>query len=140
MGNYSVYGKYYDSLNSDYSYWISFLRKHIRSKNTGEKKLLELGCGTGNILKEFTEEYKLFGIDLSDEMLAAARNKINSCRFIKADMSEYFENIKYDVISDKSRGLFRGVVSLFRAFDADIRPIPSYADGVVSLNLYNISN
>ncbi len=98
MGNYSVYGKYYDSLNSDYSYWISFLRKHIRSKNTGEKKLLELGCGTGNILKEFTEEYKLVGIDLSDEMLATARNKINSCRFIKADMSEYFENIKYDVI------------------------------------------
>ena len=42
--------------------------------------------------------------------------------------------------TDKSRGLFRGVATLFRSFDADIRPIPSYTDGVDSLTFYSINN
>ena len=78
-------------------------------------------------------------------------------RVAKLDQSKYFPNA-FNVLrapnfpgkmyafpwavvnSDKSRGLFRGIAALFRAFDADIRPILSYADGVDSLTFYSISN
>ena len=61
---YSMYSKYYDKLNNDYDFWIPFIRSQIPS-GLGNGNMIEFGCGTGNVLEKFRNEYKLAGVDIS---------------------------------------------------------------------------
>ncbi len=68
-------------------------------------RLLDVGCGTGSLLKElsgFGEELNLYGIDVSPEMIRAARVKLKDekhvelCEGSAADLpfeSNYFDYI-----------------------------------------------
>ena len=50
------------------------------SKKTSD--ILDVGCGTGNLVKKFVEKgYKIKGIDKSDSMIKVAKNKHPNCRF-----------------------------------------------------------
>lgn len=64
---------------------------------------LEIGCGTGkNTEWLLTKGKKITAIDLSEEMLTIAQNKIsnNSVRFLKADINEdwNFTKEKFDLV------------------------------------------
>lgn len=64
---------------------------------------LEIGCGTGkNTEWLITKGHKITAIDLTEEMLAIARNKISNdnVRFLKVDINEdwFFTNDKYDLV------------------------------------------
>ncbi len=68
-------------------------------------KLLDVGCGTGSLLKELSgsgKELNLYGIDLSPEMVNAARSKLKDKKHIElyegsaADLpfqSNYFDYV-----------------------------------------------
>ncbi|MBS1600561.1 MAG: class I SAM-dependent methyltransferase [Bacteroidetes bacterium] len=65
---------------------------------------LEIGCGTGkNTIWLITKAKHLTGVDLSDGMLAVAREKIKSsiAEFIQADITQLwkFNSEKYDLIT-----------------------------------------
>lgn len=65
---------------------------------------LEIGCGTGKNTEWFiTKTNKITAIDLSDEMLAIAKEKINSDKvnFIQADITQEwsFVNTSYNLVS-----------------------------------------
>ena len=72
---------YYDRLMYDVSYeaWVKYI-KNICSLNRFKPEIiLDLGCGTGNPTKLLLEEgYMVIGIDGSPEMLAVARQKLQS--------------------------------------------------------------
>jgi SAM-dependent methyltransferase len=52
-------------------------------------RLLDLGCGTGRLCSHFaTKGYDCVGADLSDEMLAKARESAPTATFIKANLVE----------------------------------------------------
>ncbi len=62
-------------------------------------KILDLGCGTGHLVKRFLEAgYDVTGLDLSPAMLALAKTKClphlysGKASFVKADLSQ-FDNI-----------------------------------------------
>ena len=97
MNDYSIYSNYYDSVNKSYNFCIPFIRSNIDHLKNKNKSLIEFGCGTGNILKEFSTEYVITGIDLLENMLNIARNKLKNCNLKHSDMTEYYENKKYDV-------------------------------------------
>ena len=64
---------------------------------------LEIGCGTGkNTEWLITKGQKITAIDLSEEMLTIARNKISNenVKFLKADINEewVFTNEKFDLV------------------------------------------
>lgn len=64
---------------------------------------LEIGCGTGKNTVWLSERVKdLLAVDLSEEMLAKAKEKIekNSVRFLQADITEdwTFAEEKYDLV------------------------------------------
>ncbi|MDY0083595.1 MAG: methyltransferase domain-containing protein [Ignavibacteriaceae bacterium] len=64
---------------------------------------LEIGCGTGkNTEWLITKGHKIIAVDLSEEMLTIARNKISNdnVQFLKADINEdwTFTNEKFDLV------------------------------------------
>jgi len=66
-------------------------------------KIIELGCGAGDIMKSIKHAQELWGIDLSDFMLGLARQKGYKVpvKFIKANIEEFSKKIidsKFDKI------------------------------------------
>jgi ubiquinone/menaquinone biosynthesis C-methylase UbiE len=55
-------------------------------------RLLDLGCGTGRLCAHFAAKgFECVGVDLSDEMLAKARQNAPTATFVKANLVELTE-------------------------------------------------
>lgn len=55
-------------------------------------RLLDLGCGTGRLCAHFAAKgFACVGVDLSDEMLAAARAHVPAATFVRANLVELVE-------------------------------------------------
>ena len=93
---YSMYSKYYDRLNTEYDHWIRFI-KVSTAAYPDNSKLIEYGCGTGNMLVPFVGRFALAGVDLSAEMLAAAKEKLPGCSLYHHDMLNFSSDTKYDI-------------------------------------------
>lgn len=84
---YSNISSYYDKDAADYDarYWNNTVLQHMRQSFREETKrypantMLEVGCGTGLDLVHFAKthpERKIFGIDISQEMINKSRQRI----------------------------------------------------------------
>jgi len=93
---YSMYSKYYDKLNKDYDYWIPFIKSQIPI-GLKNRNMIEFGCGTGNVLSYFKNEYKLHGVDISEEMLKHAKEKLPEAEFVNMNMVHYISPKKYQI-------------------------------------------
>lgn len=67
------------------------------------KKVLEIGCGTGlNTIHLAQKAQKVVAVDLSEEMLAKARQRVNdkNIEFIKADITQTwnFDDDSFDLV------------------------------------------
>lgn len=65
-------------------------------------KLLDVGCGTGALLKKFSEKCEIngFGIDMEENMIAEAWKKCPEMKFKVAKCEDTgFENNQFDVIT-----------------------------------------
>ena len=92
MSSYNTFAQFYDHLteNVDYKVRSNYISGFFSEYGNGGKKVLDLACGTGSITKHLTEMgYDVIGIDLSEEMLTAAKEKCPECIFIKADMTDF---------------------------------------------------
>ena len=64
-------------------------------------RVIDLGCGPGNsteLLAELWPDAALVGIDTSENMLAAARERLPKARFLKADVASWRPDEPVDVI------------------------------------------
>ena len=102
---YGKFAKFFDRYASryDYSMWFEYLKQVSGISDFSAKKILEFGCGTGEILTRFASEgAEVYGIDQSDEMLSYADEKFFSKNLsavlLKCDMSEFFSEKKFDFI------------------------------------------
>jgi ubiquinone/menaquinone biosynthesis C-methylase UbiE len=100
-----VYDRSYDEpvhkIEDDYIY------KFISDKGFTEGKILDLGCGTGTLLKNIAilpENY--IGLDIADKMIGICQEKFPNNVFIIGDMSN---------IPNKE-GSFDNVISLFGSY------------------------
>lgn len=76
------------SLASNYNSWIfSNIKPYIG------QRILEVGCGIGNMTQLFIDREKVISIDVSDECLDIIRNKFSP--------GTNFQALNYDVSSDK---------------------------------------
>ena len=70
---YKYFAKFYDSYTKDFLKDISLYKGFIENCTN----ILEVGCGTGRILKELAVKNKIItGIDISEEMLEIAKEKL----------------------------------------------------------------
>lgn len=106
--HYSKFAQYYDAIYNEivnYESQTSFLQKVFDKFHKGEvESILDIGCGTGNFTVLFAKRgYSTTGIDLSDEMIRVAKEKMRkgqrskNLQFLKMDMRDIQLNKKYDV-------------------------------------------
>jgi SAM-dependent methyltransferase len=103
--HYSKMARYYDAVYAnivDYKSNEAFLEKIFKKhRDQGTRTILDIACGTGNYTFVFADHgYDVAGIDISDEMLQAAREKAHgrsNPRFLKMDMRKIKLESKYDV-------------------------------------------
>lgn len=91
-----VYDKIYQGF-IDYKTEYQFY-KHICNLYRSQK-VLEMGCGTGNLSSSFSKDFKLYvGLDYSDSMLGIALEKNPLGKYIQADMRCFDVNQKFDAV------------------------------------------
>lgn len=96
----SAFANYYDRLIGRDKIIIKTttnLLRHYAPKSKSPS-LLELACGTGNVLQELPSKFELFGLDIAPSMLEIAKKKIPSATFFLDDMTKFNLHRKFDVI------------------------------------------
>jgi len=88
----------------DYKGMIKSLISSIPFKNSNSIKVLDLGCGTGNITLALKKRYpkaKVTCVDLAEQMIDMARFKLSEyddIEYLKGDLREIQFDIDYDLI------------------------------------------
>lgn len=99
-GLYKDFAKYYDSVYSQKKYQkeVDFIDKVLK-KNTKEKSILDVACGTGNHAKLLEKKgYVVLGIDKNKEMLDIAKGKTKKAKFREGDMMTFNLKRKFDAV------------------------------------------
>lgn len=65
---------------------IRLIDQYSQSDNPN---ILDIACGTGEQSLYLSRHYRVTGIDLSEEMLQKAREKVTDAEFLKADMLDF---------------------------------------------------
>ena len=127
---YKVFSKLYDKFMefSDYGSWEKQVKELIKEGQPNGKTLLDIGCGTGELLLRMAKNYQCDGMDLSEEMLKIAQRKLKhrEVRLFLGDMVEFDTGYKYDIM-----------VSLFDTVNhmVSVEELESHLESVVnSLN------
>ncbi|GAK61453.1 hypothetical protein U27_01353 [Candidatus Vecturithrix granuli] len=72
---YQKFADYYDAYAGAFDKDLAFYTSLCRP----DEKILEVGCGTGRVLQRFLNDgFQITGVDISDEMLAVAKQKLAS--------------------------------------------------------------
>lgn len=81
MSVFGIYSRYYNLLyrDKDYAAEADYVDALIQRHHPGARELLDLGCGTGrHDLLLAQKRYGVTGVDLSEEMLTAARHQLST--------------------------------------------------------------
>lgn len=126
---YETLASIYDILMDDVNYeaWAEYLHTQLEKHGCPDKRLLDLGCGTGNITIPLAQKgYEITAVDLSEEMLAQAKEKTNVLRksgeLLRIDwqMQDMTALELYD--KEDTFMLFDGVIATFDAFNHITEP------------------
>ncbi len=138
MGIFGVYSKYYDLLYQDKDYVgeVAFISGLLEENAPNGHSVLELGCGTGRHAAMLAEkEWTVHGIDLSMDMLAAARERKrllppsigDRLDFSLGDVRNFNTGEQYDavlalfhVVSYQSRN--DDVLAMFKTVASHLKP------------------
>jgi len=98
MESYETFGKFYDAVMGDRVEAAERLSELIREAKPNARNVLELGCGTGSMLKHLQDSYQVSGLDISSRMLSIARKKVSRAKLFRQDMVNFEINERFDVI------------------------------------------
>lgn len=93
----------HDDLNrsrgKDYRAEAEYVTEVIRRRQPGARSLLDVGCGAGGHLVHFAELFdRVEGLELSGDMLAAARPKLPGVPLHQGDMREFALEGRFDTV------------------------------------------
>ena len=156
-------------INKKYNQNIKALSKYerfdfcINKINFSKKKILDLGCGKGQLYLALKKKYKEFnytGIDFDERLIKEAKSYFPETVFLKKNFIKYKDKNKYDIIVmwgflsifDNYKKILRkvislnkkkGMISIFSGFnDNDFNTYIRYQkkDGkkIQSLNIFSI--
>ena len=99
---YKTISKYYDMMYVNDESYRSEVDKVVslvaQYKTSEGNMLLDIACGTGAQAAYLQNHFAVTGIDICDEMLGVAKEKVKNAAFINADMCNFNLNNQYDVI------------------------------------------
>lgn len=67
-------------------------------QNYETKTLLHLGCGSGCMDFHLKRKFQVTGVDLSREMISAAKSKNPECEYLTGDMRDFRNDKKFDAV------------------------------------------
>lgn len=98
MVGYAAFAPFYDAVQGDRAEHAAYLRLLIEKNQPQAKRVLELACGTGSILKQLQPDYEVVGVDRSEEMLEIAAQKVPQARLVRGDMTTVDLGETFDVV------------------------------------------
>jgi cyclopropane fatty-acyl-phospholipid synthase-like methyltransferase len=75
-----------------------YVLKPINQYYKKAKKILELGCGIGEVLVNLPEKYAVYGLDIEKDYVEVCKKKIPRGKFFVASMHDFKIDEKFDVI------------------------------------------
>ncbi len=74
------------------------LMRWVKNKTRQSNVIVDLGCGTGNTSNQIELDKKIYCVDISQNMLDIAKNKLKDRNivFIKNDLLGFFDDFKND--------------------------------------------
>lgn len=114
------YSRYYDLLyrDKDYIGEAQFIHQLIQNYAPKTQSILELGCGTGNHAMLLAKEgYNVHGIDLSEEMLQQARDRLSN---LPPDLASHLTFSQGDIRNVRLKQKFDVILSLFHVISYQI--------------------
>jgi SAM-dependent methyltransferase len=75
-----------------------YVLKPVNEYNKNAKKILEIGCGLGDVLVELPERYAIYGLDIERDFIEACRKKIPKGKFYVSSMHNFKIDERFDVI------------------------------------------
>jgi len=96
--DYAGFARFYDRIMGDRTAEVDRIRGYISKHRAGARSLLELGCGTGALLRDLASDLSVTGIDRSPEMLAIAARTVPGARLLQADMTSFTLPYRFDVV------------------------------------------
>lgn len=104
MSVFNEYARYYDLLyrDKDFAGEAEYVHALIKSHAPGARSVLNLGCGSGRHDRELVHRgYQITGVDLSEEMLVAARDAaqhISALNYVRGDIRAFRLEQSFDVV------------------------------------------
>ncbi len=102
MDTYTEFSTVYDYLlkHVDYEYWYKYIRTLMCKYTESQKRILEIGCGTGKFGAKFSRDNSLiYGMDKSMDMLQIAKVRAQKkYRIFCGDMTDFYLSKKFDFI------------------------------------------
>lgn len=102
MKPYTLFPSVYDNIlkHIDHERWYLYIRSVMLRYVDNPQVLIELGCGTGKFGAKFSRDnFQIFGMDISFEMLQIARLRAyKNFRIFCADMKNFALSAKFDFI------------------------------------------
>lgn len=99
IDHYANYAEFYDQgTTTDIVAKVDLIKQTIQRLNPSAKDLLEIACGTGNVLTQLQGNYNLSGLDLSANMLKIAKTKLPEIELFEDNMTSFNLARKFDVI------------------------------------------
>jgi SAM-dependent methyltransferase len=93
-----VYDVIYGDEVFDYPGNAAAVERLIRERRPDAVTLLEVGCGTGRYLAEFSPRFTVTGVDVSSEMLAIARSRFPEVLLVEGDMRSFDLGTTFDAV------------------------------------------
>jgi SAM-dependent methyltransferase len=101
-----LYSQIYDALykDKDYQRECDYLEELFKMFRVRVRKILDLGCGTGNHSIELAKRgYEVIGIDISEKMITIATEKLKNLnkrriKFIRDDIRNFSLNERFDAV------------------------------------------
>lgn len=98
---FSSLARVYDAIMEDVDYdgWAGFVLDTVRAEGWRGRRVLDLGCGTGNsTFPFFMRGYEVTGLDASAEMLAVAQDKLPPVPFVQGDFTTFALDTRFDLV------------------------------------------
>jgi len=75
-----------------------YVLKPINEYHKQAKKILEIGCGIGEVLVNLPEKYTIYGLDIEKDYIEVCKKKIPKGKFFVSSMHNFKIDEKFDVI------------------------------------------
>jgi cyclopropane fatty-acyl-phospholipid synthase-like methyltransferase len=96
--SYKEFSKFYDTVMGDRSKDYQVISRLLDTYSRDGQSLLEVACGTGEILLPFSKKYEVAGLDASGPMLWQAKQKLPGVRFYRSDMRKFTIPRVFDIV------------------------------------------